>query len=171
MTGTWQAESKLREATEQGRRWRFRLENTTNRSAFWEIEYTPGGKMRVAAIRWGRLGTAGQSKQLEVNAALDRARQKLSQRGYEVVGVEIDGASTMVALSAPAPGRAERPAKRKPKHRIETLLRQAGERGLLEPGQVEIIEHAMAKAVVTGEFDGEAFGLVMVIKHLLQWAA
>lgn len=74
---------------------RFELVEGTS-SKFWEIEPAAGGELN---IRWGRIGTAGQSQtksfgdDAKAEAAMDKLVKEKTGKGYAEVGVAADAAA------------------------------------------------------------------------------
>ena len=81
---------------------RFELVDGTS-SKFWEIEPAAGGELN---IRWGRIGTAGQSQtksfgdDAKAKVAMDKLIKEKTGKGYAEVGV---GADEAIGRTAPAP--------------------------------------------------------------------
>ncbi len=55
---------------------------TNGRAAFYEVTPQPNG---MAQVRWGKIGTRGQSQYLNQSEAFNRARKKTSSGNYEFV--------------------------------------------------------------------------------------
>jgi predicted DNA-binding WGR domain protein len=83
--------SQVNEANRRGLSWEIRLEhrglnenNSSGRSSkFWSVE-TIDGESHSLIVRWGRIGTSGQSQRKPYSEALDRLRAKLTE-GYSCV--------------------------------------------------------------------------------------
>jgi predicted DNA-binding WGR domain protein len=81
---------------------RFELVDGTS-SKFWEIEPAAGGELN---IRWGRIGTAGQSQtksfgdDAKAKVAMDKLIKEKTGKGYAEVGV---GADEVIGRTAAAP--------------------------------------------------------------------
>lgn len=85
-----------------------RMENTTTRQAFYSLQQVEEGTKHYVEVRWGKLGTAGQSQRFEhtsrgqaLQFLLDRAAEK-KDRGY-VIKEDVRGDFPPVAAQH-APG-------------------------------------------------------------------